>query len=360
MKMVRLSLLTGAGLLALATAASAADLPQRTPPPYVAVPVFTWTGFYVGVNAGYGFADEGSDTLFGASGLNVVTTAGLVPVTSPTAGFVGAGDRSRSGFVGGGQVGYNWQVTPGAGWVIGIEGDVQYADLSRNKNNNFAAFGGNGLFLANPVAPTAVGSGIAVPTALSANTNIALFNNTGGFGNGCGEVGAFGGFGSNGVCGSDWFATVRGRLGYAWDRVFVYATGGVAFTDSGSRNNGFAVGFAGSGAIPAAFFVSPGAIAAAGTVIPAAAFVNNNNSNDVGYAVGGGVEYAFSNNWTAKLEGLYVNFGHGKNAFPAASIVGVSNTGAPITAAALGLASGNRDNDFGVIRVGLNYKFGTW
>jgi len=357
MKSTRFTLLAGAAVVALATAASAADLPQRmAPPPYVA-PLFTWTGFYVGVNAGYGFAgDNDDDGLFSTPGLNVVTSPTTVaPVTRFGGGtfFNSTGSRSRDGFVGGGQIGYNWQLTPGAGWVFGIEADVQYADLNRSRNNNnaFVVGGGNGLFLADPVG-AAVPFGIAAPTAGSGGNNIALFNNGGGLGNR-----DFGG-------GSDWFATVRGRLGYAWDRVLVYATGGVAFTDVGSRNNNvFGFGFANSGAIPAAFFVSPGAIAAAGAVAPGAVFVNNNRPDDVGYAVGGGVEYAFYNNWTVKLEGLYVNFGNSNgnnNVAAAAGVVGVSNRGAPITAAALGVNTGRQDTDFGVVRVGLNYKFSTW
>ena len=42
------------------------------------------------------------------------------------------------------------------------------------------------------------------------------------------------------------------------------------------------------------------------------------------------------------------------------AVVGVSNRGAPITAAALGVNTGRQDTDFGVVRVGLNYKFSTW
>ena len=66
------------------------------PAPYVAVPVFTWTGFYVGVNAGAAFRDNNRDNTctdsfgfgfgdcFGGSGLAVQTNAGLAPVVPLT------------------------------------------------------------------------------------------------------------------------------------------------------------------------------------------------------------------------------------------------------------------------------------
>src|SRR5690349_6101036 len=83
-------LLSSVALLGLATGALAADLPsRRAPAPIVAaVPVFTWTGFYVGVNAGYGWNTNDS--------------------------FVFNGRRfdldDDGGFVGGAQAGYNYQI----------------------------------------------------------------------------------------------------------------------------------------------------------------------------------------------------------------------------------------------------------
>jgi len=92
-------------------------------------------------------------------------------------------------------------------------------------------------------------------------------------------------------------------------------------------------------------------------------FFNDRNNNDVGYAVGGGLEYAFTNNLTAKLEGLYVNFDRDRrnNGFLAGNnVVGVTNFGAPVFANQLGFVTNRNNDDFAVIRAGLNYKFGTF
>ncbi|MBB4040991.1 outer membrane immunogenic protein [Microvirga flocculans] len=99
-------LLSSVALLGLATGAVAADLPsRRAPAPVVAaVPVFTWTGFYVGVNAGFGWSTNDS-----------VTIAGVPYAVDDEAGFVG-----------GAQAGYNYQI---GSFVVGLEGDIQYADF---------------------------------------------------------------------------------------------------------------------------------------------------------------------------------------------------------------------------------------
>src|SRR5215210_6078781 len=150
-------LLSSVALLGLTATALAADLPRTVvappPVPVVAVPVFTWTGFYVGVNAGYGFSDRDDDDLFnngfGGSGLSVQTTAGLAPVV-PLSGFNtfglnGFDRREREGFVGGGQIGYNFQFTPGSGFVFGIEADIQYADFNRRDDDVFGVGGFGGI-----------------------------------------------------------------------------------------------------------------------------------------------------------------------------------------------------------------------
>src|SRR4051812_18742235 len=176
-------LLSSVALLVLSTAALAADLPRReyvAPAPVVAVPVFTWTGFYVGVNAGYGFSDRNNhddDSFnnfgFGGSGLSVPSGLGglapVVPVTGfNTFGFTDTNRRNRDGFVGGGQVGYNFQFTPGSGFVFGVEADIQYTDFGRRNNNDafgFNGFGnGTGIFTAATVPDGIPGTGILPPS----------------------------------------------------------------------------------------------------------------------------------------------------------------------------------------------------
>ncbi len=71
----------------------------------------------------------------------------------------------------------------------------------------------------------------------------------------------------------------------------------------------------------------------------------NNSATDVGYAVGGGVEYAFAQHWTAKVEALYVNLN------PGSKTVDVTSGGVvyPVT-----VRSGDGG---GIVRAGINYRF---
>src|SRR6478609_8294673 len=101
-------LLSSVAFLGLATVASAADLPMRQAPPapfIAAVPIFTWTGFYVGAQAGYSWGDNNNG--FGIANSNVA--------------FVGG-----TPFVVGGHVGYNAQFGQ---FVVGVEGDLEWSDL---------------------------------------------------------------------------------------------------------------------------------------------------------------------------------------------------------------------------------------
>src|SRR5437588_4561581 len=90
---------------ALAAPAGAADLPVRPvyKAPVIAPVLYNWTGFYLGLNAGYSWGRSATD----------FTVAG-VPF--------GSSSRDLNGWVGGGQIGYNWQTGQ---WVFGLEADLQ-------------------------------------------------------------------------------------------------------------------------------------------------------------------------------------------------------------------------------------------
>lgn len=135
--------ITAIGAFALALAAGsalAADLPTLKGPPPVYVPpapVFSWTGFYGGANAGYAFGNN--DTI---RGVNFYTgnLGGTTPGVTGLWGF----NQDLHGVVGGGQFGYNHQFSP---WlVLGVEADIQAADLrSYNSTVTPVASGLNGL-----------------------------------------------------------------------------------------------------------------------------------------------------------------------------------------------------------------------
>jgi outer membrane immunogenic protein len=115
-----------------------------------------------------------------------------------------------------------------------------------------------------------------------------------------------------------WFGTVRGRVGVlATPTWLFYVTGGLAYGGFNS-NETFTFG--------------------------AATSVNNFNTTRAGWTVGGGIEGSLGNNWSAKLEYLYMDFGTFNSAF-----VGV----APFTP--IGLSTHVTDN---IVRVGVNYHFG--
>jgi outer membrane immunogenic protein len=252
--MVRRLLLSTAAAATMAGSAYAADLSARAPPlAYVPpIPLFTWTGFYIGVNAGGAFRPSSND------GFNdAVFFGGAAPFA--------LGNRNNSaGFIGGGQVGYNWQIN---NFVLGIEGDGQ-ALVGSNKNNSTFGFVGNG------------------------NTTSFL-------------------------------GTVRGRAGVAFERFLVYGTAGVAF--GGSNNNWPNTIIGNIGGVPT-FFTA-----------------NNGSDTRVGYAVGAGVEYAFLDHWSVKVEYLFADLGRNDRSYIALG----------------GLAGFNfkESEQNHVLRAGLNYRF---
>ena len=115
--------LMGAAAAALtvagAFAAQAADLPTRkeAPAPVFVPPPFTWTGFYIGLNAGGIWGTGSTETTLYNAGFPLLTT--IWP-----GGNLGG---SQSGFIGGGQAGYNWQT---GAFVLGVETDFDWTSMN--------------------------------------------------------------------------------------------------------------------------------------------------------------------------------------------------------------------------------------
>lgn len=196
-----------------AVSASAADIPLKAPAPAYYAPYFSWTGFYAGINGGYGWSDSFAD--------------------------------NAKGGVYGGQVGYNWQI---GSFVLGVEGDFQGTTIK---------------------ATETIG-------AVTAEGKI------------------------------DAFATVRGRIGYAFNRALIYGTGGWAYTKTKLKLS------AGAASIEDSAWGS-------------------------GYAIGGGLEWAVWDRWSVKGEYLYIDSGD-----TTLTLAGATATG---------------DFKYNVVRAGINYRF---
>jgi outer membrane immunogenic protein len=170
---MRKLLLAGSALGALATSAFAADMAPLPIPP----PMLSWTGFYVGGNVGWAGSTDAL-TNYGTDS----STAGFGTYLL-NGGIPGIVNLNETGVIGGGQVGYNWQVAPT--WVVGIEADFQGTNA---KGSNAFAFLG-----AAPILP--------VTTTYTREL--------------------------------DWLGTLRARVGYLWfPGLMFYGTGGLAYGEN--------------------------------------------------------------------------------------------------------------------------------
>jgi outer membrane immunogenic protein len=273
----------------IGTPAFAADIPVKAAAPSP-VAVYNWTGWYAGVNAGASFGSVKTD-FNGAPFL----WAGVFGPIAPGFGF---SDRaSPDGFMGGGQIGYNWQWSPLI--VLGLEADFQGAAEKDNitLTNAFTSF---------PSANTTVGTAV-----IDYTTKI------------------------------EWFGTVRARIGYVWGngKVLSYVTGGLAYgkVDLEGTSN-VSGGFVG-------FCCSP--------------FSNTqafgHSQVNTGWVVGYGTEGVLAiPGWTWKVEGLYMDLGTLNTTSVTTSnpLINANpnfGTGAQVT-------THSHFTD-GILRGGLNYKF---
>jgi len=221
--MRRIALALSVLTLAFTGTAGAADLPAKAPAmvPVVA-PATIWSGFYIGLNGGFGWGNSRhTDTVTGISTGNFDTSGGLF----------------------GGTVGFNWQ---SGQFVFGLEGDLDWANLSGSSNTNCPA---------------------------GCSTKLT------------------------------WLATIRPRVGLAWDRFMLYVTGGLSWANINAGQPGFMT-----------------------------------NNSRAGWVVGVGGEAMMAPNWSVKAEWLYTGFNDS-----------TYTVAVPVTV---------RATNFNIFRVGINYHFG--
>jgi outer membrane immunogenic protein len=290
--------------------ALAADMAVKAPPPAPA-PVYNWTGWYAGVNVGASFGNVKTDfnapVTLAASGVSTGPATG-----SSTFGFAGSDRTYPNGFIGGGQIGYNWQFSPI--WVVGLEADFQGA-LERDSSTLTNNFSGT-VFIPSPVALPIGASG---STVLDYQTKI------------------------------DWFGTVRARIGYVWGNgnVLTYVTGGLAYGEvkingTSTVNAALSLGGQPIGGIPPSF---------------SAAQAFSNSHVNTGWVIGYGTEGRLATpGWTWKIEGLYMDLGHLDASGPGASSFIIFPGQGPFGVTGAQVTTHSHFTD-GILRAGLNYQF---
>jgi outer membrane immunogenic protein len=274
-----------------ASGAFAADLPSRKaepilpPPP----PPPMWTGFYAGLNAGYGFGtnSNSASAVIGLPG-NARYDYDWETFRTTTLGSGGAlsgvGPNTQSGFIGGGQVGYNYQW--GSSFVLGIEADIQGTGIRGSSSH-----AGLGADQANILCRTEGGS-------VCDGYNNGVERTVSSTASGMTTVHA----------GVDWMGTVRGRLGYLFTpTMLLYATGGLTYGGVYANVNNTAVATTSK-----AHWYYSGELDYSGDDPANHTFVGGGNKSQtlVGWNVGGGLEWMFMPNWSLKAEAIYWNMGN--------------------------------------------------
>lgn len=263
----------GLGLAAAPSIAADMPFPVKAPP-IAAAPIYSWTGFYIGANVGFG----GDKFRYPFHAFQRQLQAEAPALEARIDGTMSV---TSSGFFGGGQIGYNYQFNNNV--VLGIEGDFEWSGIE-------GKFASSGVLTNNNV--------------LVASTKFDVGS----------EV--------------EWFSTIRGRLGYAWDRVLLYATGGAAVGKVKSH----------------------GSISVSNANGPVAQLTGQVSTSDTkwGWTAGAGLEYALARQWTFKTEYLYVDLGR-QTLFS-----GVINDAANGFSAGAGI---DVKTTLHTVKAGVNYRF---
>lgn len=210
---------------------------------------YGWNGFYLGANAGYWWSQKNTVNTVGTPGfINPLFPFGSSSISNALA-IVGTNrisNNEEGGFIGGGQVGYNYQARERL--VLGLEADIDGLDKSQSSTINRI-----------------------VPVANFPENYTATF----------------------GIKKSiDWLGTVRGKLGFLFNpSILVYGTGGFAFGGV-SLNEIFT---ASESLGPLSY--------------PTIVVQNNFNRTRTGWIAGAGIEWMFGSRWSAKIEYSYYDLG---------------------------------------------------
>jgi opacity protein-like surface antigen len=222
---------------------AAAIMPTKAPVKAAGtvIPPTYWTGFYVGGFLGVGF---------GKTDIRFVGDPG------------GAGNNPRVfGGLGGGQIGYNYQINQ---WVLGVEGDAGAANLHGARTCGTS----NGL--------DALGNQVGFNPAYLNCQNVV-----------------------------NWMATAAARIGYAWDRTLFYVKAGGAWADD-TVNVSCIWGPVNGTVTPPPFSSQLGPCLNQG-LAPTNGFSTSGHRS--GWLIGYGTEFDLGRNWSAKAEYNYIDFG---------------------------------------------------
>jgi|SRR5215475_1000121 outer membrane immunogenic protein len=279
---MKLKLFASAALCMLPFYAYAADLPSKTLLIHSPIP-FTWEGIYLGANAGYGWSN---------SSINVSSIQGSPwgadpdylsnPNGNPGIVGVGAEKLHSNSFLGGVQIGYNYQISH---VVLGLEADADYLHLEKAYST------------------------ISYP-GLNGGT-----------------------YQANGSFKSNWLFTIRPRLGLTFNRLLIYVTGGVAFTENTFNQtisfNGYGLGLPYTNGNVGQNSVS-------------------NSKSYYGWTLGGGAEWSINERWSLKAEYLYANLGNHK----------INSTFIQTYPEPMSYTLQHKEhNNLNLARIGINYHF---
>jgi outer membrane immunogenic protein len=290
--MKKLLVASAALAVLIVTPALAADMPVKAPPPTPA-PAPTWTGFYLGVEAGGAWSDRNVKWSANDPATQQLFNGVALPGNQP---LIASYAVNRSGGVGGAEIGYNWQ--SGSNVVMGVEADISAAHVS-------------GTATATSTLDTATTPAILQSTTSHQDT--------------------------------EWYGTLRGRLGWlATPNLLLFGTGGLAYgRTSLTANETF------SGPPGGIIFNFNGFSANCTLNVPC--FAGSGAATKTGWTAGGGVEWQFAAHWSAKIEYLFVDLGTQSLIVSALNTLNNGTAPSSFTAAFR--------NEMNVARLGLNYRF---